>query len=113
MYEADASARNGQFMVGILWGAAAGVALGLLLAPKTGAEFRSQIADKAERFRRRAGSKFDDVAGTVNEMVDKGRRKYNRAMDTVDEFVERGRDAVEEGREAFAEAQSEAERRFS
>ena len=100
-------------MMGVLWGAAAGVALGLLLAPSSGADFRGQLADSAERFRRRAGNKFDDVSGTVNDIVEKGRKTYGKAMDTVDEFVDRGRNAVDRGREKFAEAQSEAEQSFS
>jgi len=99
---------GGDFMAGVLWGTAAGVALGLLLAPKTGAEFRGQIADSADRFRRRASSKFNDVSGAVNTMVDKGRQNYGRAMDAVDEVVQRGRDAVQRGKETFEDAQTAA-----
>jgi len=112
-YTMPTTGRNGEFMMGMLWGAAAGVALGLLLAPSTGAEFRSQIVDKADRFRRRAASKFDEVSGTVNEVVEKGRQTYNRAMDGVDDLVQRGREAVEKGRETFADAQAEGQRQFS
>jgi len=112
-YTIPTQGRNGEFMMGMLWGAAAGVALGLLLAPSTGAEFRSQIVDKADRFRRRAASKLDDVGGSVNDAVEKGRQTYTRAMDKVDEYVQRGREAVDRGRETFAEAQAEGERQFS
>jgi gas vesicle protein len=96
-------------MMGMLWGAAAGVALGLLLAPSSGAEFRGQLADSAERFRQRAGSKLDDVSGKVNNIVEKGRRTYGRALDAVDDVVDRGRNAVDRGREKFAEAAAEAQ----
>jgi gas vesicle protein len=112
-YTMPTNGRNGHFMMGMLWGAAAGVALGLLLAPSTGAEFRTQIADKAERLRRRASSKFDDVSGAVNDVVEKGRKTYGKAMDTVDDLVDRGRTAVEKGRETFEEAQADAQRQFS
>ena len=112
-YTMPTHGRNGEFMMGMLWGAAAGVALGLLLAPSTGAEFRTQIADKAERFRRRAAGKMENVSGAVNDVVEKGRETYNRAMDTVDDFVQRGRDAVEKGRETFADARTEAEGKFN
>ena len=104
---------GGGFVAGMLWGAAAGVALGLLLAPSTGADFRGQIADSAERFRKRANGKFNDVSGAVGDMVARGRKTYSKALDTVDDLVDRGRDAVDRGREKFAEAQAEAESQFS
>jgi len=99
--------------MGMFWGAAAGVALGLLLAPSTGAELRGQIADSADRFRRRAAKQAEGVGSSVNEMVGKGRQAYDRAMNTVDDLVDRGRQAVDKGREKFEEARADADQQFN
>jgi gas vesicle protein len=80
--------RGNEFMIGLLCGTAVGAAIGLLLAPKSGAELRSQLADSADKLRRKAGDTYDQASGAVNDMVDKGR------------------DAVKRGREKFDEARS-------
>lgn len=72
-----------QFAVGVLCGAAVGAAIGLLLAPKSGAELRSNLTSTARRFRK---------------TVDDG---YHHATDTVDHIIEEGRDAVRQGKDAF------------
>jgi gas vesicle protein len=82
------AARGGEFMFGLLCGAAVGAAIGLLFAPKSGAELRTQLADSADKLRRRAGEKYDQASQAVNEAVD------------------RGRDAVRRGREKFDEARA-------
>ncbi|MEO7192326.1 MAG: YtxH domain-containing protein [Vicinamibacterales bacterium] len=87
-------------MIGLLCGTAVGAAIGLLLAPKSGAELRTQLADSADRLRRKAGETYDQASGTVNDLVDRGKS----AMDDV---VDKGRDAVRQGREKFDEARSE------
>jgi gas vesicle protein len=83
-----AATRGGEFMFGLLCGAAVGAAIGLLFAPKSGAELRGQLADSADKLRRRAGEKYDQASQVVNEAVD------------------RGRDAVRRGREKFDEARA-------
>jgi gas vesicle protein len=101
-----AAAGGAGFTMGLLCGAAAGIAVGLLFAPKAGAELRGQVAETADRLRRKAGRKLDDVSGSVNDLVDKGRRTYGRAMDTMDDLVDRGRNAVQQGQQAFDDARS-------
>jgi len=87
--------RGNEFMIGLLCGTAVGAALGLLLAPKSGAELRSQLADSADKFRRKANETYEQASGTVNDMVDKGR-----------DMMDKGRDAVRKGRDKFEEARS-------
>ena len=84
----NAAGRGSEFVFGLLCGAAVGAAIGLLFAPKSGAELRTQIADQADRLRKRAGEKVDQASQAVNEAVD------------------RGRDAVRRGREKFDEARA-------
>lgn len=112
-YTAPREGRGGDFMMGMLWGTAVGVAIGLLLAPSSGAEFRGQIANSADRVRRKASSTFDGMSGTVNNIMQKGRSTYGRARDAVDDFVDRGRNAVDRGRETFAETAADVDRSMS
>lgn len=88
----NATARGGEFMFGLLCGAAVGAAIGLLFAPKSGAELRTQIADSADKLRRRAGEKYDQASQAVNEVVDRGK-----------EAVRRGREKFDEARSSFGE----------
>jgi gas vesicle protein len=107
MYEAEYTHENGRgsdFMVGVLCGAAVGAALGLLLAPKSGAEFRGQIAGSAERFRRRAGETYEQAAEAMDSVVEKGRQTYERASGAVQDIKDKAWEAAQRGREKFDEA---------
>jgi gas vesicle protein len=77
--------RGNEFMIGLLCGTAVGAAIGLLLAPKSGAELRSQLADSADKIRRRAGETYDQASGTVGDLMDKGRDAMRRGKDKFDE----------------------------
>jgi gas vesicle protein len=77
---------GGGFVLGLLCGAAAGTAAGLLLARRPGTELRRQMADSASRLKRRASS------------------AYGQASEGLDRMVERSRHAWEVGREAFRTA---------
>jgi gas vesicle protein len=78
-----------EFLYGLMAGAAIGAAIGLLLAPKSGAELRHELGASAERFRQKADETYRRAAGAVDEMVSQGRR------------------AVQVGREKFDEARSQ------
>ena len=101
MYEGesyiDSGSRGNEFMIGLLVGTAVGAAVGLLLAPKSGAELRHQIADYSERFRRRAGETYERASETVNDLAQRGR-------ETVNDLAQRGRDAMNRGRETMEQA---------
>jgi gas vesicle protein len=92
MYGTNHGAIDGQsshFALGLLCGAAVGAAVGILLAPKSGAELRSQLATSAGRLRK---------------TVDDG---YQHASDMVEQVVEDGREAVRRGREAFEQTRTD------
>ena len=74
------------FIMGAVYGAAIGGALGLLFAPKSGAETRQQLSDQAEWLRTRTS----DAYGTASQ--------------AVGNVVNRGKEAVEIGREAYNRA---------
>jgi gas vesicle protein len=73
------------FFTGLLAGALIGTGLGLLFAPRKGAELRGQVADSA---------------ATVGQAISK----------TVDGWTERGRDAYDRARDVATRAGDEVER---
>lgn len=82
------------FVIGLLCGAAVGAAIGLLLAPKSGAEMRQTLMDSAGRFRRRAEETYSEASTAVNDLVDKSRSAIRRGKDKIDSTLEETRSAV-------------------
>jgi gas vesicle protein len=94
MYEGQSSpsemnGRGSEFVIGLLCGAAVGTAVGLLLATKSGAELREQIAERAGQIGRRVGD------------------TYNRASGAASDAIDKGREAIKKGREKFEEVRSD------
>ena len=81
-----------EFLSGMLFGAAVGAAVGLLFAPKTGAEMRGQVADSASRMRRQAGKTYEKASSLMNDATNRGRDAWKR-----------GRESYEETRDAMAQ----------
>jgi gas vesicle protein len=67
------------FALGLFCGAAIGAAVGVLLAPKPGAQLRNDVKSSIDDIRRRA------------------KNIYNAAVDTAEDVVERGTEAIERG----------------
>ncbi len=84
-YESDS--RNSGFLMGMICGAAVGAAVGLLLAPKAGAELRQQLYDSTGRLRETAVKGYETAVDTVSS--------------AVDNVVERGKAAAQQGHEAY------------
>jgi gas vesicle protein len=82
----DQAYDNGhEFLYGLLAGTAIGAAVGLLLAPRSGAEMRQKLGESAERFRHQADDAYRRAAGAVNEMVGQGRRMAEAGRETFEE----------------------------
>lgn len=81
---------NGEFLTGMLCGAAVGAVCGVLFTPRAGADVRRQISDSAGRLRERAAE------------------GYQGASDNVSHMISRGREALERGREAFRRTRESA-----
>ena len=84
------------FALGLLAGAAIGVGLGLLFAPKEGAALRRDIAKRARDLRDDAGQQID--------------RQIDRVTEAADDLVERGRDVAQRARSAVSSGIREARR---
>jgi gas vesicle protein len=82
-YEYEAGGGGG-FMMGLLAGTVLGAGIGMLLAPKAGADLRGQLGEQARQF----GNKASE--------------QYRRASQTATGWAERGRDVVNQTRDAVA-----------
>jgi len=92
-YEYDRFEREeggGSFLIGLLAGTVLGAGLGMLFAPKSGAELRSQIGDQAGRLRDMANDTYSQASDKVGQMVDRGRDAYDRARSSVSNMASTG-----------------------
>jgi len=94
IYEVEQESGGSGFIFGMLCGAAIGAAIGLMFAPRAGAETRAQLADKTERLRRNAMEQADRLRQRAGDM-------YGTASEAINDAVSRGREALDVGREAF------------
>jgi hypothetical protein len=81
-YEYDRFEREdggGSFLMGLLAGTVLGAGLGMLFAPKTGSELRTQLGEQAGRLRSTANDTYQQASEKVSQMVDRGREAYDRA----------------------------------
>jgi gas vesicle protein len=81
-YEYDRFEREdggGSFLMGLLAGTVLGAGLGMLFAPKTGSELRSQLGEQAGKIRNQANDTYQQASEKVSQIVDRGREAYERS----------------------------------
>lgn len=81
-YEYDRVEReegSGAFLMGLLAGTVLGAGLGMLFAPRSGSELRSQLSDQAGRWRNTANDAYQQASEKVTQFVDRGREAYEKA----------------------------------
>ena len=96
-YEYDRFEREeggGSFLMGLLAGTVLGAGLGMLFAPKSGSELRSQIgsqvADQTGKIRDAAEPYYQQATERVSQIVDRGREAYDRARSSVSGMAAQG-----------------------
>ena len=67
--------KAGKLLLGILSGAAAGAAVGLLFAPKRGSETRKRIADRSSEYMYGTKNKFNDLADNLSHRYESVKSK--------------------------------------
>jgi gas vesicle protein len=108
--ERDYGVTAGHVLAGVVFGAAVGAALGLMLAPRTGKETRRVLAESGERVRRQASDAYQQASTNVNDMMNRGRAAVARGREAfisareraVDEVPRRVESAVSEIRSEFS-----------
>jgi gas vesicle protein len=81
---------GGGFMMGLLTGTVLGAGIGMLLAPKAGAEIRGAIGEQAR-----------NIGNMASE-------QYKKASENASGWAERGRDFVDKAKEAVNRGAEEA-----
>jgi gas vesicle protein len=79
-----------------LIGLGAGVAIGLLFAPKSGQETRELLKNKAGEGADFVKQRSAEVKQQAGEWVDKGKEALGKQKDTISEAMEAGRQAYRE-----------------
>src|SRR5712675_845871 len=87
---------GGSFVMGLLTGTVLGAGLGMLFAPKAGADLRGQISEQAGTIANTASEGYKRAAETASTWAEKGREK--------------GREIYDKGRDAVAKGTDEAQR---
>jgi gas vesicle protein len=85
---------NSHFMMGLMAGALVGAALGLLFAPKPGAELRSELSDGADSLANQATKGYRKAANQASYWIDKTTEAVNRGTEEARRYV---REASAEG----------------
>ena len=104
-YEYDRMEREeggGSFLMGLLAGTVLGAGLGMLFAPKTGAETRRQLSEQATRLRSTANETYTQASEKFQQTYQQASDKLNQAGEKVSQMVDRGREAYDRSRTAGA-----------
>jgi gas vesicle protein len=101
----------------LLLGVAIGAGIALLLAPRTGADTRRIIGNRARRAGERVRGTAEEVADSVTSQANELRDRLAERVGAARAAVRRGQDtvldAVDAGRYAAVEARSDLERRIA
>jgi len=89
----------------ILAGAGAGLAVGLLLAPKSGEELRSDIGSTVDDYMESARQKAGDLRTSATDMANRGMSEVRKAAETVADKVH---DVVDHGEKESLRAINDA-----
>ncbi len=90
------SQRDGNSFLWFLAGLGVGAVVGILYAPKSGAEMRQAIREKAEEGRDFVRDRAREARDQASEWVDRGRDYMNQQRDQFRSAYEAGRQAYEE-----------------
>ena len=94
------SDRDGNSFIWFLAGLGVGAVVGVLYAPRAGAEMREELRARAEEGRDYVRNRARDAKTQASEWVDRGRDAVNQQKDQF-------RGAYEAGKQAYQEATTE------
>jgi gas vesicle protein len=79
---------GGGFMMGLLAGVVIGAGIGMLLAPKAGADLRGEIGEQAKNLGNKASEGYRRASETASTWAGRGREVVNQARDAVQRGAE-------------------------
>jgi gas vesicle protein len=94
---------GGSFVMGLLTGTVLGAGLGMLFAPKAGAELRSRLSAQAGNLANTASEGYRKATENAGQWAEKGR-------DAAGEWAEKGKDMYGKAREAVSRGAEEAQK---
>jgi gas vesicle protein len=89
------NAQGNNFLIGVLAGAAVGVGLGLLFAPRAGSELRRQVGGLSTSLRNGASKRYRQARDRVDETIAEVTESGQEARGTAWNAVARGAQKVE------------------
>src|SRR6185295_11211516 len=94
---------GGSFVMGLLTGTVLGAGLGMLFAPKSGSELRSQLSEQAGNLANQASDGYRKASEAASD-------GYRRASEAAGDWADKGREAYDKTRDAVARGTEEAQR---
>jgi gas vesicle protein len=74
---------GGSFVMGLLTGTVLGAGLGILFAPRAGAELRSQLSEQAANLATTASDGYRQATENAGQWAEKGKDMYGKAREAV------------------------------
>ena len=110
-YEQDGSnqGNGGGFIVGLLAGAAIGAGIGMLLAPKSGAELREQLSGRANDLAEKASQQYRRATGVANDLAERGREMYGTAREAVNRGTEEAQRYVRDTADSISDQMADVD----
>jgi gas vesicle protein len=87
---------GGSFVMGLLTGTVLGAGLGMLFAPKSGSELRSQVAEQAGNLANKTSEGYRRASEAAGSWAEKGREAYDKARDAVNRGADEAQRYVRE-----------------
>jgi gas vesicle protein len=87
--------RDYRFLIGLIAGAALGVGLGMLFAPRAAVEFRGRLASSAKSLGKTASDRYEQASARVSAAAKEYKGRGQAIRDNLAEAVVRGAQKVE------------------
>jgi gas vesicle protein len=88
MHRYEDETAGGSFLLGLLAGVVLGAGVGLLFAPRPGAETRRRVSESANRVKSQATEGYTKASERVSDIVDRGRESYDRVRGSVSRGID-------------------------
>jgi gas vesicle protein len=85
------------FIKGLIIGGVAGLAVGILYAPKSGREIRKQLSDSTEEILSKAKMQYEDTRKKLTEIAESKKESYRESKERLKKAVDAGVEVYKHG----------------